>query len=86
MVPVREVTPALVSVRFPPNVIVPPPASPIPVVIVAVELARLALVIPAVPERFAFVNPLIVFEPAVSVLLVRLSVLDEVMNPALFAH
>ena len=38
----------------------------------AVEMiARFASVIPAVPERFAFVNPVIILEPAAIVLFVN---------------
>ena len=38
-----------------------------------VELAKLALLIPADPERLLLVNPLIVFEPAAIVLFVNVS-------------
>ena len=43
-------------------------------VIVMDELARFALVIPAEPERLAFVKPVIVLEPAAIVLFVNVSV------------
>ena len=47
-----------------PNATEPPPASPLPAETVTDELARLALVMPADPDKLAFVKPEIVFEPA----------------------
>jgi hypothetical protein len=71
---VRAVTPALVKVTVPPNDTAPPPDIPVPAVTVIELLAKLALVIPAVPLKLLLVKPLIVFEPAAIVLLVRVSV------------
>jgi hypothetical protein len=81
---VRQVEQVRVSV--PPRETAPPPANGPVVFTVTDELAKLALVIPAVPERFALVNPVIVFDPADIVLLVKVSVLPAVIYPELFVH
>src|SRR5882724_2179676 len=70
----------------PPSETIPPPDKPVPVEIVSDEFARLAFVMPAVPDKFAFVNPETVFEAAVIVLLVSVSVVEAVINPVLFVH
>lgn len=79
-------TPVFVSVSVSPREIVAPPESPVPVETIIDELARFAFVIPAVPERLEFVNPEIVLLPAAMVLLVSVSVVEEVINPELFVH
>jgi hypothetical protein len=72
VVEVTEVKPAKV-VELAPNEIEVEP-------IVTAELARLALLIPAVPERLALTNPEIVLEPAAIVLFVSVSALAKVAN------
>jgi hypothetical protein len=72
VVEVTEVKPAKV-VELAPNEIEVEP-------IVTAELAKLAFVIPAVPERLASTNPEIVLEPAAIVLFVSVSALAKVDN------
>jgi hypothetical protein len=60
-----------VRVNVPPSANAPPPPNGPVVLTVTEELARFALVIPAVPERFAFVKPVIVLLPAAIVLFVN---------------
>jgi len=66
VVEVTDVNPARVVELAPSDIAVVP--------IVTELLAKLALVIPAVPERLLLVNSLIVFEPAAIVLFVSVSV------------
>ena len=55
----------------PTNVVLVPP-NEIPVLPMAIKLfCKLALEIPALPDKLEFVSPLIVFEPAAIVLLVN---------------
>lgn len=72
VVEVTEVKPAKVVELAPKEIEVEP--------IVTVELAKFALVIPAVPERLALINPEIVLEPAAIVLFVSVSALAKVAN------
>jgi hypothetical protein len=67
-VPIAEVTPLLLIVTVPPSE-TGDPLTPIPVPAETVieELAKLALVIPAEPDRLEFVSPEIVLDPAVIV-------------------
>ena len=58
----------------PPSDTAPPPESPVPEDIVIEELARLAFVIPADPDKLSFVRLSIVFTVAEIVLLVKVSV------------
>ncbi len=81
-----ERTPVLVRLIELPNETDPPPESPVPVVTVRDEFAKFALVIPAEPERLVFVKPVIVFDPAAIVLLVRLSAVAVVMYAASLVH
>lgn len=74
VVPVIAVTPALASDNVPPRDTTPPPDKPLPGLIVILEFCKLTLLIPAVPERLAFVNPEIVFDTAEIVLFVSVSV------------
>src|SRR5438309_509890 len=73
-------TPALLIVTLEPRATAPPPERPVPAATVTDELARLALVIPAVPDKLAFVKPLIVLEEAAMVLFVNVSVLFRPTN------
>ena len=59
-----------------PSEIVPPPVKPAPDVTPNDEFAKLALVIPAEPDKLLFVKPEIVLLPAVIILLVNVSVVD----------
>jgi len=71
----NEVEPTVASIDVRPAIVVLEAPNAIAVVPIVTELfAKLALVIPAVPERLLLVNPLIVFEPAAIVLFVRVSV------------
>jgi hypothetical protein len=72
VVEVTEVKPAKVVELAPKEIEVEP--------IVTVELAKFALVIPAVPERLALTNPEIVLEPAAIVLFVSVSAPAKVAN------
>ena len=56
-----------------PKATAPPPDNPVPAVTVTDELARLALVMPAVPERLELVRLDMVLLAAEIVLLVRVS-------------
>lgn len=62
---------AQVRVNEPPKDTAPPPPKGEEVLMVTEELAKLALVIPAEPDKLALVRPEIVLEPAAMVLLVR---------------
>jgi len=74
-VPKKEVEPTVASTDVRPAIVVLEAPNETAVVPIVIELlAKLALVIPAVPERLALVRPLIVLEPAAIVLLVRVSV------------
>jgi len=71
----KEVAPDVASIEVKPAIVVLEAPNEIAVVPTVTELlAKLALEIPAVPERLLLVNPLIVFEPAAMVLLVNVSV------------
>ena len=76
----RPVTVARVSasvavrVSDPPKESDPPPVKIPDELMVTLELARLALVIPAVPDKLALVRPEMVLLPAAMVLLVKVSV------------
>jgi hypothetical protein len=72
-VPASDVTPALVIVIDPPRLTAPPPETPVPALMVTAELARLALEMPADPDRLEFVSPEIVLDPATIVLFVSVS-------------
>ena len=68
----NEVAPEVASIDVRPASVVLVAPREIEVLPIVTELlAKLALVIPAVPDKFALVNPLIVLEPAAIVLLVR---------------
>ncbi len=68
LVPATDKTPVLVRVKALPKLTLPPPDSPVPEVIVTEEFAKLALVIPAVPERLLLVIFVIVLSVALIVL------------------
>ena|SRR3990167_8549172 len=75
-----------VSVIVLPKPTVPPPASGPVVLIPTDEFAKLALVMPALPDKFELVSPVIVFDPAAIVLLVKVSVDESVIYPELLVH
>ena|SRR5689334_1804647 len=75
--------PAPVTVKLPPKETEPIPLLPI---VVKLLFARLAFVIPAEPDKFAFVNPEIVLLPATIVLLLKTSAEEALINPELLVH
>lgn len=81
-VPAKLGLEATFNVTEPPNETDPPVVRLVPAVTVKLELARLALVIPAEPERLELVRPVMVLEPAaivapVTVPLVAISIVVE---------
>ena len=74
------------NVKVPPKLTAPPPLNGPVELIVTEEFAKFAFVIPAEPERLAFVSPEIVFDPAAIVLLVKISAEEAVIYPELFVH